>query len=174
MIASLRHTPHARTWMRTCAGPGLGIFGSTILSPAPGAVTCAALIVSTATVLAIIPPRPVDLSRRLVPLTCPVTPCGTASCHVHSLTASAVWKIGKRLITRRSFRGTLAADISATFCKRISTPQRRIYSTTSAITSSSIGMPRGRLATPRTSRTHTPSAPKTSRNKSDAPSATAG
>ena len=48
------------------------------------------------------------------------------------------------------------------------------YSATSKITSSSIGIPSGRLATPITSRTASLSAPNTSRNKSDAPSATRG
>jgi hypothetical protein len=45
---------------------------------------------------------------------------------------------------------------------------------TSKITSSSIGIPSGRLATPMTERTANLSPPNTSRNRSDAPSATLG
>ena len=48
------------------------------------------------------------------------------------------------------------------------------YSATSKITSSSTGIPSGRLATPMTSRTGIFSMPKMSRNKSETASATLG
>src|SRR5258708_40015146 len=48
------------------------------------------------------------------------------------------------------------------------------YSATSKMTSSSIGIPKGRLATPITSRTDVFSKPKTSRNRPEAASATVG
>ena len=60
----------------------------------------------------------------------------------------------------------------------ISVPPRTafffFYDATSKATSSSMGIPSGRLATPMTSRTAILSLPKMSRNRSDAPSATFG